>query len=155
MHRHSQMQLQPRMRAQLILDSLMPLSLSLCHHVSFFLGFNSKLQLLRLILLQKFMYIFHQCVTLCREPFLIAASEVLLKHLLISERVAWQVLKSPPSDHCGYHNCHGLRLLFWRKYPHPAMPDRCFFSSFWSFSHLSSFSLLSGDSHRQSSPRII
>ena len=26
----------------------------------------------------------------------------------------------------GYRNCHGLRLLFWRKYPHPAMPDRCF-----------------------------
>ena len=99
MHRHSQMQLQPRMRAQLILDSLMPLSLSLCHHVSFFLGFDSKLQLLRLILLQKFMHVFHQCVTLCREPFLIVASEVLLKHLLISERVAWQVLKSPPSDH--------------------------------------------------------
>lgn len=30
----------------------------------------------------------------------------------------------------GFHNCHGLRLLFWRKYPHPAMPDRCYFLHF-------------------------
>ena len=30
----------------------------------------------------------------------------------------------------GFHNCHGLRLLFWRKYPHPAMPDRCVFLHF-------------------------